>query len=301
MGHLEHHDGMLFLPSWMTPGTKDTESRLFELKAQCISGRAPYEVYTKEVLALLRGKTGYASLRMVISPSTTCTESRIYVPRYVTEECVVPVITSGHYYKAKLSECRYVILVRQPCMWTGGIQPVELVLTDPDTDDGTGPDVNCSIRLPLALCTPFGAHFDGDEMTIFGLSGYEAEMECSAFTWDHEPYSPYAEGDYECVVHPSTRLIGSPSNTTAVCTTICWSDRMTRVKATPVHSKWMTSPSSMIAMTDYHRSPRDLAVRAIASMKIACAKSSSQSDVGASTRRSRIGKDLQRGLSNWHG
>ena len=86
----------------------------FELKVQYTNKRTPYVVYIKELLALLKGKTGYArsvstmsvhgSLIMVISPSATCAESCIYVPQYVADQCVVPMITSGHYYKVKLSE-----------------------------------------------------------------------------------------------------------------------------------------------------------------------------------------------------
>jgi len=103
---------------------------------------------------------------------------------------------------------------------------VELVLTNADTDDSTEQDFICSLRLPLSLCTPFGADFDGDAMTIFGISGYEAKMECR----DHKPYSPHVDDNNDGVVHPSTVRIGSRSNTTAICITICWSDRMTRVK-----------------------------------------------------------------------
>ena len=77
LGHLEAYGDMLFLPSWMTPSSKQDENRLFVLKKQCLTGRAPYEAYMKGILATLRGKGGYArsvsrmsvqgSLRMVIS------------------------------------------------------------------------------------------------------------------------------------------------------------------------------------------------------------------------------------------
>ena len=183
------------------------------------------------------------------------------------------------------------ILVRQPCMWTGGIQPIELRLTDPVTDDNGESDVNCSLQIPLALCPPFGADFDGDKMALFGVSGIQSEAECAAFTWDHKKYIPYKDEDYVDVVHLSTDLVGTASNTTAICTTMCWSDRLHGVQARHAHANWMTSVSSMIAMTDSHASPRDLANKGMASMRVACSKSSSQSDVGASTRRSRIGSN----------
>ena len=51
----------------------------------------------------------------------------------------------------------------------------------------------------------------------------------------------------------------------------------------------MTSVDSVISMSKKHGSARALALESISSMKITCSKSSSQSDVGASTHRSRIG------------
>ena len=163
----------------------------------------------------------------------TCSDNSVYVPRYIADNCIVPLIEGEHYRSSRLSDCRYVILVRQPCMWTGGIQPVQLKLTGPDTDDGTEPDVNCSLQLPLDLCAPYGADFDGDEMTIFGLRGHQAEAECSAFTWIDNKRSLDNHEDYIRVVHNSTHLIGTEANTTAICTTICWSDRLNRKMKQP--------------------------------------------------------------------
>ena len=298
LGHLEIHKDMLFLPSWMTPPGKNEENQLFLLKNQCLTGRMPCGVYINAVLATLRSKTGYTtsvsrmsvqgSLRMVITPANTCSESAVCVPRYIADKYVVPAIDGGTYTSRKLSECRYVILVRQPCMWTGGIQSVELRLTEPQTDGGTRPDVNCSMQIPVSLCIPYGADFDGDEMAIFGLLGSQSETECAAFSWNHIMYSPYVEDHYDHIVHSNTDVIGTKLNTTAICTTICWSDRLSGVQATPVHRKWMTSVSSVIAMKESH-SPRELVAKGIASMTMACSKSSSQIDVGAYTRMSRIG------------
>jgi hypothetical protein len=279
LGHLEAHGDMLFLPSWMTASSNQDENRLFVLKKQCLTGRAPYEAYIKAVLATLRGKGGYArsvsrmsvqgSLRMVTTAAKTCSESAVYIPRYIAEKCVVPVIEGGIYTSHKLSECRYVVLVRQPCMWTGGIQPVELRLTEAQTDDNTLPDVNCSMQIPIALCVPFGADFDGDEMDVFGLLNYQSEVECAAFSWDHATYSPYSEDDYDHIVHPSTNEIESRWNTTAICTTICWSDRLRGSQATHVHKKWMASVPHVIAMKDYHVTARALVTRGMASMTMA--------------------------------
>jgi hypothetical protein len=299
IGHMEHYGSMLFLPSWMTPPSKDIDSALFVLKNKCINGRISYDVYVKAVLSMLRGKSGYVrsvskmsvqgSMRMVISPARTCSDRCVYIPRYMADKCIVPLIEGEHYCASRLSDCRYVILVRQPCMWTGGIQPVELKLTEADTDDGTQPDVNCSLQLPLDLCIPYGADFDGDEMTVFGLRGHQAETECSAFAWGNNTRSLDNHEDYMHVAYNGTCLIGTEANTTAICTTICWSDRFNRTKITPVHTKWLTSKSSVISMTSMHKSAKDLASAGMFSMNIACSKSSAQSDVGASTRRSRIG------------
>ncbi len=56
-----------------------------------------------------------------------------------------------------------------------------------------------------------------------------------------------------------------------------------------MHKKWNTSVDSIIQMNKKHQSARSLALQAISSLNIACAKSSSQSDVGALTHRSCIG------------
>ena len=114
-------------------------------------------------------------------------------------------------------------------------------------------------------------------------------MECSAFKWDHSRYSPYNDGDFAHMVSKASQIVGSKANTTAMCTTVCWTDRLRSIKITAVHNRWMTSVSSFVQMNKRHSSPKAMALEAMHSMKIACSKSGSQSDVGASTRRSRIG------------
>jgi hypothetical protein len=176
-------------------------------------------------------------------------------------------------------------------MWTGGIQPVTIMVTRPIDDDNTRNDVNASLRIPLSMCRPYGADFDGDEMTLIGITGYQSEQECSAFNWDHDSYSPYVETDYNDIVHYSSPVIGDNANTAAICSTICWSDRFSNLAVTKSHSNWMTTKSAMIAMNQKHESAKAMALKAIVSMRIASSKSSSQSNVGASTRRSRIGAE----------
>jgi hypothetical protein len=301
IGHLTSYRGMIFLPDWMTPSSKTEVNPLIVLRQHCITGRAPYSTYVSSVMSLLRGKTGYVrstsrmtvegSIRMVISPSNECTGSHVHVPSLIATNCMVPVLNGGVWSSIPLSECTYGILVRQPCMWTGGIQPVIIKVTRPIDEDNTRNDVNASLRIPLSMCGPYGADFDGDEMTLIGIKGYQSEQECSAFNWNHDSYSPYVESDYIDIVHHNSPVIGDHANTAAICTTICWSDRFDNLRVTKCHSNWMTSRSAMIAMDQKHESAKAMALKAIVSMRIASSKSSSQSNVGASTRRSRIGAE----------
>eukprot|EP00957_Ditylum_brightwellii_P210667 15365239-Ditylum_brightwellii.AAC.1 len=204
---------------------------------------------------------------------------------------IVPVLHSGHCKRSTLAECNYAILVRQPCMWTGGIQLGRVFLTQPIGDNGTDLDVNASLRLPLSLCTSTGADFNEDEITLFRMLGYKAEMECSAFSWDHSKYSPYESADFNHMVSRDSDIVVNKVKITALCITICWTDRLRGVKATPVHTKWMTSKNLVVQMKKRPQSGRALALQDMDSMKIACSKSSSQSNVSASTCRSKIGSN----------
>jgi hypothetical protein len=141
MGHMESHGNNLYLPSWMTPSTDNNMHPLQSLKVQCKQGRCTYSKYKAAVLSHLRGKHGYVrsamcrmtvqgSIKMVISPAATTKESVVYIPRYIAENCRVPVLIGESYHIRSLEDCTFGILVRQPCMWSGGIQPVRIMVTE---------------------------------------------------------------------------------------------------------------------------------------------------------------------------
>jgi hypothetical protein len=77
----------------------------------------------------------------------------------------------------------------------------------------------------------------------------------------------------------------------AMCTTLCWSDRTQGVACVDAHTRWLTSKSAFIAMKSPHESAQSLCLKAMNSLTVACSKSSSQSDVGAVARRSKIGAE----------
>jgi len=302
IGHMELHANNLYLPSWMTPSADNNIHPLHSLKIQCKEGRCTYTRYKATVLSYLRGKHGYVrsmcrmtvqgSIKMVISPAPTSSESVVYIPRYVAKNCKVPVLVGESYHVKSLEDCTFGILVRQPCMWSGGIQPVRIVVTDKDREVGSW-DTNSSMRIPISMCGPYGADFDGDEMTLFGVYSTKAQEECATFLWDHSRWTPYSDetNDYAYIVPNNQSVCRTRANTVAICTTLTWKDRLDGIKCTSVHAKWLTSVSSFISITRQHSNPVEFATAAMESMKIAASKSGSQSDVGAITRRTRLGSE----------
>jgi RNA polymerase Rpb1, domain 2 len=83
------------------------------------------------------------------------------------------------------------ILIRQPCLWSSGIQPVVVKVTPLMImySDGHTWDVNFTVRLPTGMCAPFAADFDGDEMTVFPLKRSQSLDECNTFEWDYSRLS----------------------------------------------------------------------------------------------------------------
>ena len=51
-------------------------------------------------------------------------------------------------------------------------------MSPPMNNNGNLWDVNCSMRLPISMCGPYGADFDGDEMTLFPIKTQAAIKEC---------------------------------------------------------------------------------------------------------------------------
>ena len=53
----------------------------------------------------------------------------------------------GIYAESNVSTNEYAILVRQPCMWSGGIQSVRILVTPPDNGEDGKWDVNSRLKL----------------------------------------------------------------------------------------------------------------------------------------------------------
>jgi hypothetical protein len=301
IGHIEVYEDMVFLPLWMTPSSSSVENPLHTLKLACVRKSSIYPEYIAAVLSLLRGKTGclrsinsmvvQGSLKMVISPDIDNSDATVKIPRYIAQKCLIPNVVGGSYTRSTLADCSFGLLVRQPCMWTGGIQPVRIELTDPDVDAITGHDVNASMKVPIHMCGPYGADFDGDEMTLFGVCNPTSEAECASFVWDYSKWNPYSDALYNSVVGPHQQHVCSNTKMLAMCTTLCWSDRTEGVACVDAHTKWLTSKSAFIAMKSAHESAHSLCLKAINSLAAVCSKSGSQSDVGAVARRSKIGAE----------
>lgn len=91
----------------------------------------------------------------------------------------------------RIEDSDYGILVGQPCMWSGGIQPVLIKVTDKCNEDYQMWYVNASMRLPLAMCSPFAADYGGGEMTLFVLKHDRLKAECRSFSWNWWRSSPH--------------------------------------------------------------------------------------------------------------
>jgi hypothetical protein len=179
--------------------------------------------------------------KMVISPGLCTEECIVEIPRKVGASCRTLYMEGNYFVEGVLEDGDMVILVRQPCMWTGGIRPFRVKLTDPDVGLWNEWDVNASMRLPISECIPYGADFDGDEMTFFAVKYPQAVEECKAFIWDSSKYSPANMSLYKTVVAPHQGILSTEANTMAICTTISWQERIRGVKITEAHNEWMTS------------------------------------------------------------
>ena len=69
------------------------------------------------------------SLKMVISIGTSGQEGTIEIPETIASKTKVPCVKNGTVSFEYLTEGDYGLLVRQPCLWSGGIQPVKVRIT----------------------------------------------------------------------------------------------------------------------------------------------------------------------------
>lgn len=301
LGHIERVGANTFLPVFMTKSSDDRQHPLMRLKSMCLSNRCTIDDYRSEVVKYMRSKTGYlrnmnsivveGSLKMVISPTSHSLDSIVYIPQHIAESTKVPDIINGVVTESCVNDGDYGILVRQPVLWHGGIRPCKIRVIPYEANTSKKWDSNCSMKLPISMCSTFGADFDGDEMSLFPVKSKKAIDECKASLWDNEMDSPYSHSGYGSLVGSRHYGTQSKSNAMALASTICWTDRLKGYKATRHHAKWMTSSSSVIKMKERSVCARDFALRAMKSMSSSCTKSSLQSDIGATSRRSKLGAE----------
>jgi len=303
MGNFERSEsGDLFLPTWFTRGTDETPHRLMSAKRACVQGTIQYEQYVDQVVASMRGKNGsvravntmtvQGSCRMVISPWHDSNAGHISIPRCVANNIKVLECINGTYTESFAKDGDYAIVVRQPCMWSGGAQPMKISVTEPIMSDSTDTwDVNASMRLPLPLCGPYGGDYDGDEMTMFVLKSESAIAECDEFRWPYQDSSPYKACNNSLVMAPGSSTHTNVANLQAMCTTTCWSDRLRGTRITQCHRDWLCDRAAFISITETHKDPEDFMNTSMMLTRAGFSKSSHQSDVGAIARRSKLGAE----------
>ena len=297
LGHIESNKGQIFMPSNMTPSSNDVEHPLMVAKSRTLTGRISYSEYQDQVVRYMRSKTGYirsmnsiaveGSLKMVISPAPHSNESQVYVPHHIANSTKVPHVENGVVVSSSIKDGDYGILVRQPVLWHGGIRSCKIRVLNEGESNSTRQDVESSMKFPISMCSSFAADFDGDEMSLFPVKSPAAIKECKVALWDNTNMGPYVEEDYNTIVPSIAPIIKNKANTLAIATTVCWSDRRKGHKITHVHSKWLTSVPSFVAMNKCSQSPLDFVQSAMDFMSSSTTKSSLQSNIGATSRRSK--------------
>jgi len=301
LGCIEECDGLLFLPTFMTPGTNENPHQLIRAKRACVERSITHDQYIDQVTGFMRGKKGavrsinnitvQGSLRMVISPLHPQAIGEVWIPSYIAENTKVLCLDNGIYTESNIVDGDHAIIVRQPCMWSGGIQPVRIRVTCPDYTGDSDWDVNSSMRIPLPMCMPFAGDYDGDEMTLFCVKDEASIKECESFSWDYSMSCPFEQRLSAQVMSRGEQSNFDSSAHQSICTTLCYSDRKRGVIITKCHEKWLTKKSSFIALTNKHCNVVDFMNRAQALICVTASKSSLQSEVGALSRRSKLGAE----------
>jgi hypothetical protein len=301
VGHVESNVICTFIPTNMTRSSADRQHPLMQLKQRCINGVVDPRDYRMEVVKHMRSKTGHirsmnsivveGSLKMVISAIPHTDQSTISIPQHIAGAIRVPHVINGRVVVSPVRDGDYGILVRQPVLWHGGIRPCRIRVTANVANTPGTWDVNCSMVLPISMCSTFGSDFDGDEMTLFPVRTHRAIEVCKASIWNNSARSPYSEEGYNSIVPRGAPNIGTRSNTMALATTVCWTDRTSGYRVGKHHSKWMTSASSMIRMKHEPLTAREFGLLGMKSMASSSMKSSLQSDIGATSRRAKLGAE----------
>ena len=304
IGHLETDSSASYTlaPCTITPNSRDIKNKYQRCKEMLVSQAMTETKYKTLLSKIMMGKKGTirnmnfvrveGSLKMVISVGESCSNPIVTIPRSVANNIKVPYVDQGKVLYRGVCDSDYAMLVRQPCLWSGGIQPVTLQVTEPMlVTEGTHTwDVNQTMRIPNEMCSPYAADFDGDEMSLFPLLSQKSIDECKLFKWG---YKDMSNASLRRSVKPNnSHMFGSEFNDMCIRTTVCWSDSKTRgFKVTEAHKVCQLSVSSFIKFLEVSASPSDFATKALLSMNISASKSSLQSDIEALSRRSKLGAE----------
>ncbi len=181
IGHLETNRSKttVLLPCGLDLSTETTINRYQRYKQDLDMGRIDAEGYKRLTSKIMMGKGGFVrsmnsicvegSVKMVISVGENGTEGTVTIPEAIASSTQVPCIKNGLVQYEPIKDGDYAILIRQPCLWPGGVQAVK-VSVDPEmtrTSGETSWNMNWTIRIPPEMCAPYAADFDGDEMTLY--------------------------------------------------------------------------------------------------------------------------------------
>lgn len=147
------------------------------------------------------------------------------------------------------------------------------------------------MKVPISMCSSLAADYDGDQMTLFPIKSASAVQECKAALWYNRGGGPYREEDYVAIVPRIAPVVGSRPTTMALGTTMRWTDRVRGYKATKVHSRWTTTVRGMIDLKTPPVSVSEFVNRSMSIMSSSTTKSSLQSGIGATSRRSKLGAE----------
>jgi hypothetical protein len=305
IGHLETNKlrSVVLLPCGLVPNTDTTINRYQRYKQDLEMEKIDVTDYKHLTSKIMMGKSGFirsmnsicveGSLKMVISIGKSGTEGTITIPETIASCTQVPCVKNGLVQYEHIKDGDYAILIRQPCLWPGGVQAVK-VSVDPQiitTSGQTSWNTNWSMRIPPEMCGPYAADFDGDEMTLFVVKREESIKECKSFRWK---YGTLSDPQLHQQLIPNTEQTWNAGfDEMSMRSTTCWSDKQRpyedKFKITEAHKRLGLNVGSFVAFGKSHNSPLEFCQRAMSNMSIAASKSSLQSDVGALSRRSKLG------------
>ena len=144
----------------------------------------------KGVVRAMNAMVVQGSIRMVISPLRPSLAGPISIPQYVADNTKIMTCLNGTYSESHIQNGDYGILIRYPCMWSGGSQPVKIQVSANDGGDNGQWDVKSSMKLSVPMCGPFAGNYDGDEISLFIVRDQKSIDECKAFSWPNQDWSP---------------------------------------------------------------------------------------------------------------